>query len=110
ADDDFERDIDETDLLPSLNIDSEDFETKTLTSALKSYLRNLVEPIMTFKLHHSFITAAKLENRTLRIEKIHQLVHRLPSINFKVLKILIEHLQKVAKLHDKNLMTSSNLG
>ncbi|KAH9421614.1 Rho GTPase-activating protein 42 [Dermatophagoides pteronyssinus] len=103
-------DDDNIDLLPNFNIDSDEFETKTLTSALKNYLRNINEPIMTFKLHNSFITAAKLENRALRIEKIHQLVHRLPPINFKVLKILIEHLQKVAKLHDKNLMTSSNLG
>lgn len=57
---DHEHDIDRTDLLPNFNVDSEDFETKTLTSALKSYLRNLAEPIMTFQLHHLFITAASM--------------------------------------------------
>ncbi len=42
-----------------LNLDSEEnFELKTLTSALKNYLRNLAEPIMTFGLHEEFISAA----------------------------------------------------
>lgn len=33
-------------------------ETKTIASALKHYLRNLSEPIMTYRLHHGFIAAA----------------------------------------------------
>ncbi len=33
-------------------------ETKTIASALKHYLRNLSEPIMTYRLHHAFIAAA----------------------------------------------------
>lgn len=33
-------------------------ETKTIASALKHYLRNLNEPLMTFRLHNSFIAAA----------------------------------------------------
>lgn len=33
-------------------------ETKTIASALKHYLRNLGEPIMTYRLHHGFIAAA----------------------------------------------------
>ena len=39
--------------------DLELWETNTLTSALKSYLRNLPEPLMTFELHRAFIDAAK---------------------------------------------------
>lgn len=50
-------------VLFELNLDSEDaFELKTLTSALKSYLRNLAEPIMTFGLHGAFIAAASKLN------------------------------------------------
>ena len=48
----------ETDLLPDLNLDSDEFEIKTITSALKNYLRHLSEPIMTFQLHESFIAAS----------------------------------------------------
>lgn len=35
-----------------------DWESKTITSAIKTFFRNLPEPIMTFKLHHQFIAAA----------------------------------------------------
>jgi Rho GTPase-activating protein 26 len=36
----------------------DDWETKTITSALKTYFRNLPEPLMTFRLHTGFISAA----------------------------------------------------
>lgn len=36
----------------------EEWETKTITSALKTYFRNLPEPLMTFRLHLAFIAAA----------------------------------------------------
>lgn len=35
-----------------------EWETKTITSALKLFLRNLPEPLMTFKYHNAFILAA----------------------------------------------------
>lgn len=38
--------------------DPYEWESKTLTSALKNFLRNLPEPLMTYKLHDSFIEAA----------------------------------------------------
>lgn len=115
-----EQNLDAVDLLPNFVLKENEFETKTITSALKGYLRNLTEPIMTFDLHNAFISAAsmhfkfsilfcyfilklkyfilELENRASRTEKIHQLLHQLPPINFKVLNILIEHLHKFVKL------------
>lgn len=38
--------------------DPMEWETKTITSALKNYLRNLPEPLMTFRYHNGFIAAA----------------------------------------------------
>lgn len=37
-----------------------EWETKTITSALKNYLRNLPEPLMTFKYHNGFIAAVSM--------------------------------------------------
>lgn len=37
--------------------DPQEWETKTITSALKTYLRNLPEPLMSFKHHNDFINA-----------------------------------------------------
>lgn len=38
-------------------------ETKTIASALKHYLRNLNEPLMTFRYHNGFIAAASKYRR-----------------------------------------------
>lgn len=38
--------------------DAFEWESKTITSALKTYLRNLPEPLMTFRHHSAFIEAA----------------------------------------------------
>ncbi|CAC5371122.1 ARHGAP26 [Mytilus coruscus] len=90
--------------------DNTQFEIKTITSAIKNYLRSLPEPLMTYKFHSQFIQAAKQEAKTLRIHDIHTLVHKLPEKNFEMLEIIIKHLKTVSEFQDKNLMTVANLG
>ncbi|CAH1159775.1 unnamed protein product [Phaedon cochleariae] len=87
-----------------------EWETKTITSALKTYLRNLPEPLMTYRYHNGFIASVKSESKQTRIHDVHILLYRLPKTNFEVLKILIKHLTNVVSKCDKNLMTVSNLG
>uniref|UniRef100_T1JFW8 Rho GTPase-activating protein 26 n=1 Tax=Strigamia maritima TaxID=126957 RepID=T1JFW8_STRMM len=87
-----------------------EWENKTITSALKTYFRNLPEPLMTFNLHEKFIAAAKLESCTQRINHVHYYVHQLPKLNIEMLDILIQHLKNVSSRCEKNLMTVSNLG
>ena len=41
-----------------ISFDGNEWELKTITSAIKNYFRSLPEPIMTFKLHQDFIAAA----------------------------------------------------
>lgn len=90
--------------------DQIEWENKTITSSLKTYLRNLSEPLMTFRYHSGFIAAAKQEARALRVNDVHNLIHRLPQQNREMLDIITKHLQNVAAKSDKNLMTVSNLG
>ncbi|KAK7602050.1 hypothetical protein V9T40_009491 [Parthenolecanium corni] len=90
--------------------DSQEWESKTITSALKTYLRNLNEPLMTFRYHGHFILAAKLESRNSRVNEVHFLLHKIPQQNFNMLDILVKHLTNVASHCDKNLMTISNIG
>ncbi|XP_076319372.1 rho GTPase-activating protein 26-like isoform X2 [Tachypleus tridentatus] len=95
----------------NINLDDpEEWEVKTITSALKNYFRNLTEPLMTYKLHNLFINAAKQENKGQRVNDIHLLVYNLPKTNKDMLELLISHLYRVAQHSDKNLMTVSNLG
>ncbi|XP_012286877.1 rho GTPase-activating protein 26 [Orussus abietinus] len=96
--------------LEKLNLDDRfEWESKTITSALKTYLRTLSEPLMTFQYYDNFISAAKQETKEMRINDVHLLVYRLPKQNFNMLILLINHLRKVAEKSDKNLMTTGNL-
>ncbi|KAJ8298467.1 hypothetical protein KUTeg_024998 [Tegillarca granosa] len=90
--------------------DPQQFEIKTITSAVKNYLRSLPEPLMTYKLHNQFIAAAKQETNTLRVHDIHTLVHKLPEPNFEMLELLMAHLQKIADNSDRNFMNVANIG
>ncbi|KAM6356657.1 rho GTPase-activating protein 26 isoform 4-T4 [Alca torda] len=69
-----------------------EWEIKTITSALKTYLRMLPGPLMMYQFQRSFIKAAKLENQESRVSEIHSLVHRLPEKNRQMLHLLMNHL------------------
>ncbi|XP_055692236.1 rho GTPase-activating protein Graf [Lutzomyia longipalpis] len=85
-------------------------ESKTIASALKHYLRNLNEPLMTFRYHKDFIAAAKMDTRIQRLSQVHTLVYRLPKSNFEMLEIVIRHLKAVSMKCHKNKMSVFNLG
>lgn len=89
---------------------SEDWDVKTITSALKLYLRSLPEPLMTYGLYKDFISPAKGDSPETRIQAIHCLVHKLPERNRQVLGLLMKHLANVAAHSPQNLMTVANLG
>ncbi|XP_018419049.1 PREDICTED: rho GTPase-activating protein 42 [Nanorana parkeri] len=95
---------------PDMDIDLEMWDNKTITSALKNYLRCLIEPLMTYKLHKDFILAVKSDDQNYRVQAVHALVHKLPEKNREMLDILIKHLVKVSLHSQQNLMTFSNLG
>jgi len=90
--------------------DNIEWETKTVTSAVKTFLRNLPEPLMTFNLHSRFIEAGKCDSYSRRLQQVHRLVQMLPSPNQRMLEILLSHLSKIVEKSDKNLMTVANLG
>nr|XP_055061084.1 rho GTPase-activating protein 10 isoform X2 [Misgurnus anguillicaudatus] len=89
---------------------SEDWDIKTITSALKLYLRSLPEPLMTYELYKEFIVPAKCGSPESRVQAIHCLVHKLPEKNRLVLSLVTQHLANVAENSKQNLMTVANLG
>ncbi|XP_074762014.1 rho GTPase-activating protein 10 isoform X4 [Athene noctua] len=89
---------------------SVDWEVKTITSAMKQYLRSLPEPLMTYELHGEFIVPAKSGSPESRVNAVHFLVHKLPEKNKEMLEILMKHLANVSKHAKRNLMTVANLG
>ncbi|XP_068135348.1 rho GTPase-activating protein 10 isoform X2 [Hyperolius riggenbachi] len=90
--------------------ESGEWEVKTITSALKLYLRSLPEPLMTYELHEEFINPAKSGSPESRVNAIHFLIYKLPEKNREMLDLLIKHLAHVSSHAKKNLMTVANLG
>ncbi|NWW76723.1 OPHN1 protein, partial [Climacteris rufus] len=93
-----------------VDLQSGDWDIKTITSSLKFYLRNLSEPVMTYKLHKELVLAAKSENLDYRLGAIHALVYKLPDKNREMLELLIQHLVNVCEHSRQNLMSPSNMG
>ncbi|MED6291847.1 Oligophrenin-1 [Characodon lateralis] len=93
----------------SVDFNSSDWDDKTITSALKFYLRSLSEPLMTYDLHRQLLIAAKSDNLDFRLSEIHLLIYKLPEKNREMLEMLIRHLVNVCCQSDENLMTPSNM-
>ncbi|XP_052744578.1 rho GTPase-activating protein Graf isoform X4 [Bicyclus anynana] len=85
-----------------------EWESKTLASALKAYLRALPEPLLTRALHGAWLAAARGE-RAARARALHALVRALPPRPRDMLRLLLAHLARVARRADRNLMTAANL-
>ncbi|XP_037543429.1 oligophrenin-1 [Nematolebias whitei] len=93
----------------NVDFNTSDWDEKTITSALKFYLRSLSEPIMTYDLHKDLMCAAKSENLDFRLSEIHSLIYKLPEKNREMLEMLITHLVTVCSHSDENLMIPSNM-
>uniref|UniRef100_A0A673LTM7 Rho GTPase-activating protein 26 n=1 Tax=Sinocyclocheilus rhinocerous TaxID=307959 RepID=A0A673LTM7_9TELE len=97
-----------------VELDSTEWEIKTITSAIKHYLRYQPEMCFSFataySLASSFSVFLELDNPEARVAEIHSIVHRLPEKNRQMLELLMKHLAKVASHHQQNLMTVANLG
>ncbi|MGH0120185.1 UNVERIFIED_CONTAM: hypothetical protein FKN15_065946 [Acipenser sinensis] len=73
---------------------SDEWDIKTVTSALKQYLRSLPEPLMTYELYKEFIVPAKCSTPESRVDAIHYLVYKLPEKNREMLGMIMKHLAK----------------
>uniref|UniRef100_A0A8C2JA75 Rho GTPase-activating protein 26 n=1 Tax=Cyprinus carpio TaxID=7962 RepID=A0A8C2JA75_CYPCA len=98
-----------------VELNSTEWEIKTITSAIKHYLRYHPEMCLfsfatTYSLASSISVFLELDNPEARVAEIHSTVHRLPEKNRQMLELLMKHLAKVASHHQQNLMTVANLG
>ncbi|NP_001303614.1 SH3 domain-binding protein 1 isoform 3 [Mus musculus] len=80
-----------------------------VAGALKSYLRELPEPLMTSDLYDDWMRAASLKEPGARLEALHDVCSRLPQENFNNLRYLMKFLALLAEEQDVNKMTPSNI-
>uniref|UniRef100_A0A8C5GYH8 Rac GTPase-activating protein 1 n=1 Tax=Gouania willdenowi TaxID=441366 RepID=A0A8C5GYH8_GOUWI len=67
-----------------------------VTGLLKDFLRNLKEPLLTFRLNQAFMDAAEVGDDDNSLALMYQSISDLPKANRDTLAFLVLHLQRVA--------------
>lgn len=80
-----------------------------VASVLKSYLRELPEPLLTYRLYENFVNASRQPSEQTRLNAIWEAIHLLPEANFQNLRYLIKFLSTLTQNQSTNKMTPSNL-
>uniref|UniRef100_A0A8B9FAT4 SH3 domain-binding protein 1 n=1 Tax=Amazona collaria TaxID=241587 RepID=A0A8B9FAT4_9PSIT len=81
-----------------------------VAGALKSYLRELPQPLMTFELYNEWLQVASLKDDESRIQSLRDTCSRLPHESYNNLRwYLIKFLVKLAEHQEVNKMTPSNI-
>ncbi|MGH0143909.1 UNVERIFIED_CONTAM: hypothetical protein FKN15_001334 [Acipenser sinensis] len=77
--------------------------------ALKSYLREMPQPMMTFELYNDWFKAASEKDQHKKLEGFQELCCKLPPENYNNLRYLVTFLAKLAELQEVNKMSPSNI-
>ncbi|KFQ28429.1 SH3 domain-binding protein 1, partial [Merops nubicus] len=80
-----------------------------VAGALKSYLRELPQPLMTFELYNQWVQVASLKDVDSRVQSLQDTCSRLPQESYNNLRYLIKFLAKLAEHQEVNKMTPSNI-
>ncbi|XP_046943809.1 rho GTPase-activating protein 17 isoform X7 [Lynx rufus] len=80
-----------------------------VAGALKSYLRELPEPLMTFSLYEEWTQVASVQDQDKKLQDLWRTCQKLPPQNFVNFRYLIKFLAKLAQTSDINKMTPSNI-
>lgn len=80
-----------------------------VAGALKSYLRDLPEPLMTFQLYDDWIQASNISDIDKRLQALWVACDNLPKANKANFRYLVKFLAKLAQESEVNKMTASNI-
>ncbi|KAG7491832.1 hypothetical protein MATL_G00008330 [Megalops atlanticus] len=80
-----------------------------VAGALKSYLRELPEPLMTFQLYDEWIQASNVSDPDKRLQALWVTCDQLPKNNKANFRYLVKFLAKLAQESEVNKMTPSNI-
>ncbi|XP_063198997.1 rho GTPase-activating protein 17 isoform X4 [Chroicocephalus ridibundus] len=80
-----------------------------VAGALKSYLRELPEPLMTYGLYEEWTQAANIQDQDKKLQELWRICNRLPKHYHANFRYLIKFLAKLAQNSDVNKMTPSNV-
>lgn len=90
-------------------IDYELYNVHVLANVLKSFLRDMPEPLLTFDRYDDFLRASELSETNDRVSTMMSLIKKLPAPHHALLERLIFHLALVAQREQFNRMSAGSL-
>ncbi|XP_035468875.1 rho GTPase-activating protein 44-like isoform X11 [Scophthalmus maximus] len=92
-----------------LDVQEYSADPHAIAGALKSYLRELPEPLMSFELYNDWIQASNIQDQDKRLQALLSACEKLPPANNNNFKYLIKFLSKLTEDQDLNKMTPGNI-
>ncbi|KAF9094663.1 rho GTPase-activating protein [Mortierella sp. AD031] len=93
-----------------VDLDSDEWkDINVVAGALKQFLRELPEAVMTSAHYDALIAASALEDYDERLLTMKDLIRTLPPPNYILLKRIVEHLERVTDYEEINHMYATNL-
>uniref|UniRef100_A0A672Q7Y1 SH3 domain-binding protein 1-like n=1 Tax=Sinocyclocheilus grahami TaxID=75366 RepID=A0A672Q7Y1_SINGR len=97
--------------LDSGTVDQNEFsyDPHAVAGALKCYLRELPEPLMTFELYNDWFKAAAEKETDEKLKQLRTVLQKLPTENYHNLRYLVQFLSHLSEQQAVNKMTPSNI-
>lgn len=94
---------------PAAEVDYESYNVHVLANVLKSFLREMPEPLLSFDRYDDFLRASELSETADRVSTLMSLIKKLPTAHHALLERLVFHLALVAQREKENRMSASSL-
>ncbi|XP_012726516.1 rho GTPase-activating protein 44 isoform X4 [Fundulus heteroclitus] len=92
-----------------LDVQEYSSDPHAIAGALKSYLRELPEPLMTTELYEEWIQASNIQDMDKRLQALMAVCEKLPTDNLNNFRYLVKFLAKLSEYQDSNKMTPGNM-
>lgn len=84
-------------------------DVNAVTSLMKTFFRELPDPLFTKDTYASFIESAQVDGEDARRDALHQCINDLPDANYATMRALVLHLHRVMQNEGRTRMTAANL-
>ncbi|XP_005745479.1 rho GTPase-activating protein 44 isoform X4 [Pundamilia nyererei] len=92
-----------------LDVQEYSSDPHAIAGALKSYLRELPDPLMTTELYDEWIQASNIQDMDKRLQALMATCEKLPTDNLNNFRYLIKFLAKLSEYQDANKMSPGNM-
>ncbi|KAI5357653.1 putative Rho GTPase activation protein [Septoria linicola] len=84
-------------------------DVNAVTSLMKTFFRELPDPLFTKDTYANFIESAQVDGNDARRDALHQCINDLPDANYATMRALVLHLHRVMQNEARTRMTAANL-